>query len=138
MRDLGPAPERQRAPRTISVAVGSGGFTINNNNDIARGYVHIDLSLASYYLIGSRSATRSARSSTTRGEDQPARRRRWSAREGYYAPSDEPAKPLRRTTLDPDNPTALTPPSTRLDPAAPRLLRPAAADAGRRCTSPRT
>ena len=82
-----------------SVAVDSGGFSIRNSNDFAKGMRQIDQQSRSYYLFGF-SISDVERNGKFRDVEVKVDRpgAKVVARKGYYAPSDEPEKPWERTS----------------------------------------
>jgi VWFA-related protein len=113
VRDLGPQIGlfSREALGAISVAVDSGGFSIRNSNDFAQGMREIDRQSRSYYLFGF-SIGDVERNGKFHGIKVKVHRPgvKVVARKGYYAPSDEPEKPLGEDELDPQIRAALDSP----------------------------
>ena len=94
-----------------SLAVDTGGFAIRNQNDLAVGMGRIDRQSRSYYLMGFSIADVKRDGKFRKLEvkvNHPDAK--VVARNGYYAPSDEPPKPLPEDTLDPAIRTAIDSP----------------------------
>jgi len=113
VRDLGSQIGlfNREALGAISVAADSGGFSIRNSNDFAQGMQRIDRQSRSYYLFGF-SIGDVERNGKFRDIEVKVNRpgAKVVARKGYYAPSDEPVKPLEEDALDPEIRTALDSP----------------------------
>jgi VWFA-related protein len=95
----------------ISVAADSGGFSIRNSNDFAKGMRRIDRESRSYYLFGF-SISDVRRNGKFHDLDVEVDRpgAKVVARKGYYAPSDEPEEPPAEDELDPQIRVALDSP----------------------------
>ena len=94
-----------------SLAVDTGGFAIKNNNDLSVGMRRIDRQSRSYYLVGFPIADVKRNGNFRKVEVKVNRPNvHVVARKGYYAPSDEPEKPLPPDTLDPAIRTAIDSP----------------------------
>jgi VWFA-related protein len=113
LRDLGAQIDLAKMDSlgAVSLAVETGGFAIRNSNDLAQGLRRIDEQSRAYYLIGfpigdvkRDGKFHDLEVKVNRPDVEVV------ARKGYYAPSDEPPKPLPEGTLDPQVRTAIDSP----------------------------
>jgi VWFA-related protein len=113
LRDLGPQIDLAKMDSlgAVSLAVETGGFAIRNSNDLSVGLSRIDEQSRAYYLIGFPIAD-VKRDGKFRKLEVKVNRPGVTvvARKGYYAPSDEPPRPLPEDALDPRVRTAIDSP----------------------------
>jgi VWFA-related protein len=113
-RDIGPAIAglHYESAGAVSVAEDSGGFAIENTNDLSAAFRRIAAESKTYYLIGYVSGNRK-RDGRFRKIEVKVKRPgvKVRARRGYYAPQDdERAATVTRIGLDPDVQRALDAP----------------------------
>ncbi len=102
-RDLGLilGQEKQESEGSQSLAIDSGGFNVQNTNDLAKGFRRIAEESRNHYLLGF-SSTNPKRDGKFRKLTVEVRREgvSVSARKGYYAPSDDKGSPRKDKDQD--------------------------------------
>ena len=99
------------AAGAVSIAEESGGFAIQNNNDLSAGFARISAESRRYYLLGYVSSNGRRDGKFRRIEVRVSRPGvKVRARRGYYAPQATDAAAVTRIGLDPDVQRALDAP----------------------------
>ena len=112
-RDIGPAIANLHfeSAGSASVAEDSGGFSVENTNDLSAGFRRIAAESRRYYLLGYVSANAKRDGKYRRIEVKVSRPGvKVRARRGYYAPQDDDRTAVTRVGLDPDVQRALDAP----------------------------